>query len=389
MKKLSFYGLALALLLTAVAACTKVGPPVAGSAKAADMLTMLPKDMTGVILIDVNRAMNTEVASKALKEGDNAQKYQDTIKKLGIDPQKDVYFVAIGLTGSFSGGTTSGVGVVNLKYSKDALLAKMKDHGAKFTEGAYEGVATITVAEDEKEDSGADKAEEAEKKDAGEKKEAKEKAEAAEKPAETAAPEKVMWGAFLDASNIAVGPEKEVKAAIDVLKKKTENATANADLMAQIKAVNKNAMAWGVFAFKAEDVKKMVESTPMLSSLSSLKALILAFDYSNKMLDIEIKAVTSEAGKNKEIADMLNGFKAMGSMAAGNKPEVGELLGKIEITSAADNVRIHAAVPEELLKKLGKMAQSEIMNKMGGGKAEATAKGEEKKEEKKVKEVKK
>jgi hypothetical protein len=371
MKKLALYGLAFALLLTAFAACTKVGPPVAGSAKAADMLTMLPKDITGVILIDVNRALNTEVASKALKEGDNAQKYQDTIKKLGIDPQKDVYFVAIGLTGSFSGGTTSGVGVVNLKYSKDALLAKMKDEGAKFTEGAYEGVATITVAKDEKEDSGADKA------------------EAAEKPAETAAPDKVMMGAFLDASNIAVGPEKEVKAAIDVLKKKTENATANADLMAQIKAVNKNAMAWGVFAFKAEDVKKMVDATPMLSSLSSLKAIILAFDYSNKMLDIEIKAVTSEAGKNKEIADMLNGFKAMGSMAAGNKPEVGELLGKIEITSAADNVRIHAAVPEELFNKLGKMAQNEIMNKMGGGKPETPAKGEEKKEEKKAEEIKK
>ncbi len=375
MKKLSLYGLAFALLLTAFAACTKVGPPVAGSAKAADMLTMLPKDITGVILIDVNRALNTEVAAKALKEGDNAQKYQDTIKKLGIDPQKDVYFVAIGLTGSFSGGTTSGVGVVNLKYSKDALLAKMKDEGAKFTEGVYEGVATITVAEGEKADSGTDKAEEAEKKEGGE------KAEAAEKPMQAVAPEKVMMGAFLDASNIAVGTEKEVKAVIDVLKKKGENVTSNTELMAQIKGVNKNAMAWGVFAFKAEDVKKMVEATPMLSSLASLKAIILAFDYSNKVLDMEIKAVTSDAGKNKDIADMLNGFKAMGSMAVGGKPEIGELLGKIEITSASDNVRIHAALPEELLNKLGKIAQTELMNKMGGIKTAEPAKGEEKKAE--------
>ena len=107
----------------------------------------------------------------------------------------------------------------------------------------------------------------------------------------------------------------------------------------------------------------------------------MAFDYSNKILDMEIKAVTSDAGKNKEIADMLNGFKAMGSMAAGDKPEVGELLGKIEITSAADNVRLHAAVPEVLLNKLGKMAQTEIMNKMGGVKPQEPAKGEEKKAE--------
>ena len=206
------------LLLTAFAACTKVGPPTAGSAKAEDMLTLLPKETTGVILIDVNRALNTEVMSKALKEGENAQKYQETIKKLGIDPQKDVYFVAIGLTGSFSGGATSGVGVLNLKYSKDALLAKMKEEGAKFTEGVYEGVSTITVVEDEKFDSGREEGRNAEKRKA-EKKPRRLKSRPCRRP------EKVMIGAFLDASNIAIGPEKEVKAVIDVLKKKGENAT--------------------------------------------------------------------------------------------------------------------------------------------------------------------
>jgi hypothetical protein len=363
MKKLSVYALTLAIVLTAFAACSKVGAPTAGSAKAVDMLSMLPKSTTGVLLIDVNRALNTEVMSKALKEGDNAAKYQEAIKKLGLDPQKDVYFLAIGMIGGLGGADMSGVGVLNVKYNKDTLLANMKAEGAKFTEGVYEGVPTVTVVEGEKEDSGSDKAEEA------------------EKPAEAAVPEKVMMGAFLDASNIALGPEKEVKAVIDVLKKKAENAMANPDLKAQIKGVNKNAMLWGVFAFKAEDVKKMVAATPMLSSLASLKALVLAFDYANAVLDIEIKAVTADAGKNKEIADMLNGFKAMGSMAAGDKPEVGELLGKIEITSAADNVRLHAAVPEELLKKLGKMAQSQIMNKLGGVKTEEPAKGEEKKPE--------
>ena len=378
MKKLSLYALAFALVLTAFAACSKVGAPTAGSAKATDMLSMLPKDTTGVILIDVNRALNTEVMSKALKEGEHAAKYQEAIKKLGLDPQKDVYFLAIGMIGGLGGAEMSGVGVLNVKYNKDTLLANMKAENAKFTEGVYEGVPTVLVTEGEKEDAASEKAEEAEKKDAGEKKEAAEKAE---KPAEPAAPGKAMMGAFLDASNIAIGPEKEVKSVIDVLKKKAENATANVDLMAQVKSVNKNAMAWGVFAFKAEDVKKMVESTPMLSSLASLKGLALAFDYANAVLDIDIKMITSDAGKNKEIADMLNGFKAMGNMAAGDKPEVGELLNKIEITSAADNVRLHAAVPEELLKKLGKIAQSQIMNKMGGVKTEEPAKIEEKKPE--------
>jgi hypothetical protein len=369
MKKLSLCGLAFALLLTALAACSKTGAPVAGSAQAEDMLNLLPKETSGVIIIDINRALNTEIMAKALKEGDHAAKYQDTIKKLGIDPQKDVYLLAIGMSGSLTGGKTSGVGILNLKYSKDALLAKMKEEGAKYTEGVYEGVATIAMAENEKETS------------EGEKKEGGEKLEAAEKPAESARPEKVVLGAFLDASNIAIGSEKEVKAVIDVLKKKDEGARANADLMARIKGVNKNAMVWGVITFKPEDVKKMVESTPMLSSLATLKALVMDFDYANKVLEAQIKAVTGDATKNKEIADMLNGLKAMGNMLAAEKPEVGELLGKIEITSAADNVRLHGAIPEELLNKLGKMAQTEIMNKMGGVKIEEPAKSEEKKAE--------
>jgi hypothetical protein len=175
-----------------------------------------------------------------------------------------------------------------------------------------------------------------------------------------------MLGAFLDASNIAVGPVAEVKAVIDVFKKKSASAKDNAELAALIKGVNKTAIMWGVISFKPEDVKKMVESAPMLSSLSSLKAMTMRFDYANKTLDMAIQALTADAGKNKEIADMLNGFKAMGALAAGEKPEIGELLNKIEITSGADNVTIKALLPEELLTKLAKMAQSELMNKLGG-----------------------
>jgi len=348
MKKLAVYGLACGLILTALAGCTKIGPPVAGSAKAEQMLTLLPKDTSGVIIIDIHRAMNLDIVVKALKENARAEMLQKFIQKSGIDPQKDVFFLAIGIRGS--GEARSGVGIVNLKYAKDALLAKLKDNEAKFGETVYEGVPTISV---EEEDGG-----------------------------------KPMLGAFLDASNIAIGPEADVKAVIDGMKK-GESAVANAELMAQIKGATKTALAWGVFAFKPEEIKKMIESAPMLGSLASLKGVLLGFDYKNKILDAEFKIITADAGKNKEIADMLNGFRAMGSLAAGEKPEIGELMNKIEITSGADNVRIHAALPEQLLDKLGKMAETEIMNKLGGAKIEEPAKNEEKKEDKKAEEIKK
>jgi hypothetical protein len=39
-------------------------------------------------------------------------------------------------------------------------------------------------------------------------------------------------------------------------------------------------------------------------------------------------------------------------MAAAQKPELGELLNKIEISSTEDHVKIYCSLPEELINKL-------------------------------------
>ncbi len=367
MKKFAVGSLVLAVGLLAFAACNKAGGP--GASQAQDMLALMPQNVAGVLFIDVNRGMNTQFVTDALAKPDAAKGLQEFITKSGLDPRKDIAYLALGMTGSLSGApgaAPSGFGIINLKYDKATLLAKMKENDAKFLEGEYEGVATIQPIDEPKVEvppTDPVEAGEAEKK-------AAEGTDIEPQPQEPVAPapepEKPMLGAFLDASNIAVGPVDDVKAVIDVFKKKSASAKDNAELAALIKGMNKTAIVWGVVAFKPEDVKKMVESAPMLSSLSSLKAMTMRFDYANKTLDMAIQALTADAGKNKEIADMLNGFKAMGALAAGEKPEIGELLNKIEITSGADNVTIKAMLPEELLTKLAKTAQAELMNKLGG-----------------------
>ncbi|MBN1938422.1 MAG: hypothetical protein JW843_02480, partial [Candidatus Aminicenantes bacterium] len=97
MKKLLTCALSLAVLLMAFAACQKAGLPVAGSAKAEDMLTLIPNTVQGVFVIDAHRGMNIPFVDKAVKEGEDAAKYQEFIDKVGIDPQKDIYFAAIGM----------------------------------------------------------------------------------------------------------------------------------------------------------------------------------------------------------------------------------------------------------------------------------------------------
>ena len=74
----------------------------------------------------------------------------------------------------------------------------------------------------------------------------------------------------------------------------------------------------------------------------------------------EIKRMSDNEENNKKIADALNGFKAFGAMAAAEKPEIGELLNKIEISSTAEHVKVYCSLPEELLNKLKSSIPADI-----------------------------
>jgi hypothetical protein len=223
--------------------------------------------------------------------------------------------------------------VVNLKYDKDKLLAKLKEKATNVTEEVYEGLTLYTVPE--------------------------------------ADDKKPMTGVFYDASNIILGEAKDVKAVIDVVKKGGENILKNETLSPLLKSADKSAIVWAAVAFPPDMMKSVAAQNPMASSLENMKSLLVALNYKNKALQIEIKGMGGDAEKNKQTAEALNGLKALGAMASTEKPEIGELVNKIEVTSSAEFVKIAANFPEELLTKLGATA------KLAG------TKPEEKKDEKK------
>jgi hypothetical protein len=350
MKKWTVIGLALLVVFFGFFACKKAGIPVAGSARAEDMLTLIPKDARGIVVIDVHRAMTTEFIDKTIKESPNYQKYQEFIKETGIDPQKDIFFASVGIMGELSENVSSGVGVINMKFNKDSLLAKIKEKQPNLTEQAYEGLTMISMV-----------------------------------PGEN---EKPVFAAFLDESNIALGTENGVKAVIDILKKKADSVLKNTEMAGIIKSSNKKAMVWCAFAFPPDMMKKLVASNPMLASLEGLKSLAVYFDYKNKALQAEIKGIGGDADKNKQIADFLTGLKALGGMASAEKPEIGQLMNKIEVSSAPEYVKIYVDLPEDLLNKLSAAAKQQVE---GIIKPEAKEEGKEeiKKEETKKEEIKK
>jgi len=349
MKKFAVLGLSFLLIFSVFSACSKKAAfPKAGSATADDMLTLLPKNSGGVIVFDVHSAITTDIAAKLIKENKEYQKYQEFIKETGIDPQKDVFFVAVGISGEMKEKASSGVGVFNLKYNKEKLLAAAKKQDEKLEEKTYEGIAMIS-SPNEKEG------------------------------------EKRVFGAFLDESNILIGPEKEVQAVIDIFKKKAESIVQNKEMMALVKTVNRKAMLWSAFFLPPDQMKTMAEENPFLNNLQYVKSLALYIDYKNKGLEAEIKAVGTDEKKNKDVADFLNGLKGLGGLAGSQKPEVGELINKIEITSAADYVKIYANIPQDLLEKLSQEVQKQVESKLAAEKEKQAEKQEETKKPEEIK----
>lgn len=314
MKKFSALLLMALLVLFSLSCAKKATAPKAGSAKAADMLSLLPKDASGVIVVDVHRMLMTEAATKALEEGENKEKYQFFVQETGIDPQKDIFFFVGAMSGSLSQNEQEGVAIINMKYNKDLLLAKVQKERGDVAETDYNGLKIYQAAAVE-----------------------------GKKP---------FSGVFLDESNVVAGTDAAVKKVIDVYQKKAESILKNEELSSLIKGTNKEAMVYGAIIVPPETMKQAAAQTPMLSTFESITSLIISFDYKNQALLAEIKAMSADPEKNKQMADALNGFKALGAAAASKEPQLGELLNKIEIISTGDHVKITASVPDEIIKSL-------------------------------------
>jgi hypothetical protein len=337
MRKITAISIALFLVIFACVSCgKKATAPKAGSASPDDILKLLPMSAKGVFFVNVHQAMSIEAVDKAIKDNKNYKKFQEFVTTTQLDPQKDIYYLAVAMTGDLGKKEEKGVAVINLKYDKDKILTLIKKKMAE---------------EEAVEEPGEEAGEEA-----GE--EVKEKAELREEVYNGVTiygvdedNQKVAFS-FLDPSNIVAGSDAEVRTVIDITQKKADNIYKNEALTKLLAQTSKEAMFWGAILIPSEAVGQATAENPMLSNLKSLTAATIAFDYKNKSMMAEIKLLSGDAEKNQQIAKMLDGLKAMGGMLAAQKPEVGELLGKIEISSTPEFVKVSANIPDELIEKL-------------------------------------
>jgi len=312
----------LALLLTAVfLSCTPSTGVKSGAAAGEALIKLMPKGTMGVLAVDVQRAMSTDATAKALQDPKSKEKYDEFVKMSGIDPMKDISYVAIGLSGMAAAAAQDGGIIVNLKYDKARLQGLIKEKAPEAKEESYNGVTVYSNLDGD----GA---------------------------------KQTTQAAFLDDAHIVIGSAKSVRGIIDVHQKKAESLTKNAEMADILKNVDKSGFAWGAFAIPQELIKKGIEASPQLKGLEGVKALTMAFDYKMTNFIADIRTLGGTKEQNTNLASMLNGFKAMGAMFAGEEPAVGDLLNGITIGSGEDFTRLSINISQDVMDKLGKLAQS-------------------------------
>jgi hypothetical protein len=323
------YGLALALVLAVallVPACKKKSPGQLGSE---GILALVPEGPVVLISLNLQQLASLDFFDKMIKEdwqknvkaGQAFKDYADFKAQTGIDLQKDLYGAVVGMYGSFESENPDMVGIVNLNYDPAKLLAVFRDKQVIAGEEAYGGLTIYTL------------------KDEGQGK------------------NKDMRLAFLNKANIAFGTPPQVKRAIDLMRRGGKSALQTAALMKYVDKLDKNSMFWLVVGSIPDKVKSAPAGGMMPVDLSKAEAFTAFADYKNKTLSGELRLIANNEAGNKQIADMLNGLKALGAMGASKEPEMGELLNAIQLSSAADHVKLTFVISEELMNKLGAKAK--------------------------------
>jgi len=319
MRKATLASLAI-LLAVSVMACTPGASVKSGAAAGEALIKMLPKTATGVVALDIRRLMATDAVTKALQEPKNKAKLDEFIKMSGIDPAKDITYAGAGLIGVPTGSADGGA-IISLTYDQAKLKALIKEKAPQAQEELYEGVTIYSKIDGD---------------------EAKQTTRAA----------------FLDAGHIILGSEKGVKSIIDVSKKKAESLAKSAEMAPLLKRVDKSGIFWAAFAVPPELLQKGIQANAQLKALEGVTGLLLGFDDKTTGVTADIKAVGGTKEQNTNLAQVLNGFKAMGAMAAGQEPVVGEALNGIAITSGADYTDISLNISHELMDKIGQMVRA-------------------------------
>jgi hypothetical protein len=329
-KKMGVVFLVLAMLLV-MPACKKKSP---GQLNREGMLAMVPDGAVMLLNFDFQQFSGLAMFDKMIKDdwkkddgpGKVFANYEDFVQKTGIDLKKDVFGVTAAAYGDLGGENAQMLGIVNLKYDKEKLLGLLRQNNVIVAEDNYRGLGIYTLKGDEG------------------KKEAR--------------------LAFLNATNVILGTEAQIKLAVDLAQGSGKSILKNGAMMKHVDKLNKDSMFWLAIGNIPDKFKNAPAGGMMPVDLSKAEAFIGHLDYKNKTFSGEFQLISNNEQGNKQIVEMLNGLKALGAMGAQKEPELGQLLNGITLSSTAEAIKLAFSLPEELMNKLGDKAKDKAKTMM-------------------------
>jgi hypothetical protein len=312
------------VVLLLVPACKKKAPGQVGSEA---MLAMVPEGPVMLMAFNFQQFAALNLFDKMIKEdwqknakaGKVFKDYPDFVAKTGVDLQKDVYTVVGAIYGDLGGKNPEGIGIVNMKYDPDKLLAVLKQNQVFTAEEKYRGLNIYTL---KNEDASKD-----------------------------------MRLAFLGKSSIIFGTPLQVKKTLDLNLDKGKSVLQTASLMKYVDKLDKNSMFWLAIGNIPDKIKNAPAGGMMPVDLSKAEAFTAFMDYKGKTFSGEFRLISYNEAGNKQIADMLNGLKSLGAMGSAKDPDLAQLLNSIQLGSAADHIKLTFSLSEELMNKMSAKAK--------------------------------
>jgi hypothetical protein len=309
-------------------------------------LSLVPKESTFVVIIDMQKVAVTEFYNKIKKDEKSLKGYNEFVQKTGIVPERDVDKVAISVGERMGEKDGDVVALVFGRFDKEKIISSIKEGAAK--EGAqvvaeqYQGQELYKIEE------AAEKTEGTEK---GEKEETEEQETAKKHDNED------FRIAFLEEGLLAAGNVNYMKKIIDLYQGRGVSIEQNEALMGVINEANQTDMIWGA-GLVPDMIKAQAESSPMSRSFSAVESIMFSINMETD-LDLFIRMKCDSTENVKNLADTINGFIALGKMGAAKEQDVMELLDSITVEGLEDTVTVTMHISKDILLRLSEEATKE------------------------------
>jgi len=166
--------------------------------------------------------------------------------------------------------------------------------------------------------------------------------------------------AFLSDDTLLIGTQAAVETTLDSHAQGRESLRGNAGLMTLVEKVKPGSAFWMVGdqsllaqlprSLPAPGARRDRADGPAVS-LPALKSVIVTGDV-DPQLALEIIGEASDEAAARNLADVARGFVALVSLQANQKPELKELAAAFSVATEANQVRLSARIPHEVLEAL-------------------------------------